>query len=92
MPPLQAQMVERLSPGQTAGVGPSRAELPSMVLFCVNQKLAEKKGRLTMDPKCIMGVLHFWLCIHLSFNLPCDRCLRMLRETAAQRCRMICPR
>lgn len=55
-----------------------------MVLFSVNQKLAEKKGRLTMDRKRIMGVLHFWLSMRLSFNLPCDRCLRMLRETAAQ--------
>ena len=47
-----------------------------MALLSVNQKLAERRGRLTDDPEQMEGGLHICLSIQLSCDLPCDRCLK----------------
>lgn len=47
-----------------------------MALLSVNQKLAERRGWLTDDPEQMEGGLHVCLSTQLSYNLPCDRCLK----------------
>lgn len=74
-PPLQAaQMME---PPTLDAEQAIELTLGSQLWPCsVNLKLAERRGRLTEDPKQIKGILHVWLSTHLSFNLLCDRCLK----------------
>lgn len=57
--------------------------LPGMVLFSVNQKLAEREGRLTEECKRIKGVLVIYTAVLIC---PVTATLRMLEEAAPQSC------